>query len=76
MCKYILVYEISDYPEMGGGMYAEEFGMDENNLHKRVNELANENKGKFSVTYAGFLQVEYKYNPVEIITEYVPERLP
>lgn len=49
MCKYILVYDISDYPENGGGMYAEEFGMEENNLHKRVNELANENKGKFWV---------------------------
>jgi hypothetical protein len=76
MSKYILVYEISDYPEMGGGIYAENFGMEENKMHKRVNELANKNKNNFSVVYAGFLQTEYKYQPVEMITEYRPERVP
>lgn len=76
MCKYILVYEISDHEESVGGMCAEEFGMDENLMHKRVNDLANRHKNKFSVVYAGFLQVEYKYNPVEIVTEYKPQRMP
>ena len=56
-------------------MCAEEFGMEENLMHKRVNELANRHKNKFSVVYAGFLQVEYKYNPVQIVTEYNPERI-
>lgn len=74
MCKYILVYELAGYPEEGGGTYAEEFGMEDQEMHSRVNELANENSG-FSVVFAGFLQTEYEYEPVNIVTEYRPKRV-
>ena len=71
MSKYILVYEIDDYPEMGGGTEVE-FFEEEQKLHERVNELAS-NDERVSITTAGFLSVEYDYKPIEIVKQYRPE---
>lgn len=73
MARYILVYEISDYPEMGGGRYAEFFeSNEEQKMHNRVNELAN-SVDNFSIIIAGFMSQEYEYKPIEVIKEYRPE---
>jgi hypothetical protein len=74
MAKYILVYEIDDYPDFGGGTQVEFFEANaEQEMHKRVNELASTDE-RISIITAGFLQTEYEYKPVEIIKEYRPER--
>ena len=74
MAKYILVYEIDDYPDCGGGTQVEFFEANaEQEMHKRVNELASTDE-RISIITAGFLKTEYEYKPVEIIKEYRPER--
>ena len=73
MAKNILVYDISDYPEMGGGVQFENFE-EETDMHKRVDELANQYKERFSVICAGWLQTEYEYKPVVQIIKYEPIR--
>lgn len=74
MAKYILVYEIDDYPECGGGTEVEFFeATEEQEMHKRVNELASTDE-RVSIITAGFLQTEYEYKPVEIVKEYRPEQ--
>lgn len=72
MAKYIIVYEIDDYPEMGGGKDIEIFDT-ENEMHDRVNELAVRNN-KLRIIIAGFLQFGFEYKPIEIIKEYKPKR--
>lgn len=74
MAKYILVYEINDYTDCGGGTEVEFFEANEKQkMHKRVNELASTDE-RVSIVTAGFLQVEYDYKPIEIVKEYRPER--
>lgn len=73
MAKHILVYEINDYPNNGGGTQVEFFEADaEQEMHKRVNDLASTDD-RISIITAGFLQTEYEYKPVEIIKKYQPE---
>ena len=74
MAKYILVYDVHTYYDDGGGLKAEEFGNEENEMHERVNELAKELKDKFEVIYAGFLQIEYEYEAVKQVIEYQPKQ--
>ncbi len=74
MAKYILVYEIEDYPDCGGGTEVEFFdAYSEQKMHNRVNDLASKDE-RVKIIAAGFLQTEYEYKPVEIIKEYRPER--
>ncbi len=74
MAQYILVYEIDDYPDYGGGTKVEFFkACKEQEMHERVNELASEDE-RVSIVAAGFLQTEYEYKPIQIVKEYRPER--
>ena len=76
MAKYVLVYQVSDYPENGGGMYAEDFEPScERDMHNRVNELANEYKDAFKVVYAGYMTSMYEYEPITQVTEYREKRI-
>ncbi len=75
MSKYILVYQLAGYPETGGGTYFEEFGDEENNLHKRVEALVKLNKDDITIITAGFLQVEYRYKTIEYAVRVEPERI-
>lgn len=75
MAKYILVYELGGYTEEGGGMYAKEFGMEEDKMHERVEELVKVHKDNVTVVYAGFLQIEYKYETVEYAIRVEPKRV-
>jgi len=61
--KYILVYEIDDYPDNGGGTKYEEFNTVEA-LDKRVIEIYNFH----DITIAGKVE-EFKYKPVETVTK-------
>ncbi len=75
MAKYILVYELGGYPDEGGGMYAQEFGMDERSMHETVEELVKTHKDNLTIVYAGFLQTEYKYKTVEYAIRVEPKRV-
>ncbi len=71
MARYILVYEIDDYPDCGGGIQVEFFEK-EQEMHRQVNELASTDE-RISIITAGYLHAEYEYKPIEIIKEYRPE---
>jgi len=61
--KYILVYNINDYPEMGGGLQYEEFKTDVE-LDKKVLEIYNFH----DIIVAGKVE-EFKYKEVETVTK-------
>jgi hypothetical protein len=65
MAKYILVYEMKDYPDNGGGVFTKEFGMDERGMHLAVEKLLRGYRDKVRIIYAGFLQTEYTYDIIE-----------
>ena len=71
MARYILIYIAGD--EYDKETEVEFFSAEEEEkMHKRVNELAQENE-IFNVIAAGFLQTEYEYTPVEIVKKYEPK---
>lgn len=74
MAKYILVYELSGYPDDGGGIYTQEFGMEEQKMHQSVGDLVKTHKDDLTIIYAGFLQVEYKYKAIEYAVRVEPIR--
>lgn len=65
--KYILVYEVDDYPEMGGGTKYEDFDTIEA-LDKRVEEIYN----CHAITAVGELK-PFTYKEVETVTKIVRE---
>jgi hypothetical protein len=65
MKKFIVVYEVNDYPDCGGGTYYEEFASDEL-LDKRVSEIVLDKRN--SLTVAGELKT-YEYKAVEYVTK-------
>lgn len=73
MAKYILVYRLEGHQELGGGIYTEEFGIDVQSMHNKVQELVKEHKDSFKVIYAGFLQTEYEYETVEYAVRVEPK---
>ena len=72
MERYILVYVIKDYPEMGGGTYFKSF-KEEEDLHKEVNNLASSYKEIFKIVCAGVLAKTYEYEPVIQTLFYKPK---
>lgn len=66
-CRYVLVWDRSDY--IGDGIQCPEFFQKEEDLHKRVNEIAGEN---IKILVAGWLQQEFEYDPVDIVRQYKP----
>lgn len=75
MAKYILVYTILDSPDEGGGIFTEEFGMDEKRMHETVEELIIINRDCIVIIYAGFLQTEFKYDIIEYAIRVEPKRV-
>lgn len=73
MAKYILVYELGGYPDEGGGIHTEEFGTDDKKMHEAVEAHVKTHRDNFKVIYAGFLQVEYKYETVEYAVKVKPK---
>jgi len=65
--KYILVYHIDEYPEMGGGLYLERFETIEQ-LDVRVMEIYNFH----DIHLAGKVE-EFKYKTVDVVTKIVRE---
>ena len=67
MINYILVYEISDYPENGGGYDYMTF---ENiqDMEDQVNRLNTQHEDRFSIKIAAEVKSEITFKPVEIIT--------
>lgn len=72
MERYILVYDINDYADNGGGTYFKSF-KEENDLHKEVNNLASSYKELFTITCAGVLVKTYEYEPVIQTLFYKPK---
>lgn len=67
--KYILVYNILEWPDMGGGIQIE-FPESEKATHKRVEELFGQYKDQVNIEVAGILQVEFEYEPVVYATKF------
>lgn len=73
MAKYILVYELNRYQELGGGTYAKDFlPTKEEEMHKFVEGLVKIHKDNLNIIYAGFLQTEYKYKTIEYAIKVEP----
>jgi hypothetical protein len=76
MARYILAYDIIDYPEEGGGIEIETFAYNEKErMHERANELLSSER-KIEILIAGTLEDEFKYEPVEVAIKYNPVRIP
>ena len=73
MAQYVLVYELEGYREDGAGTYSEQFGMDMSKMHNFVQELVTKYKERFKLVFAGFLQQEYTYEPVEYVVRVEPK---
>lgn len=62
---YLLVYNMNDYPDSGGGLYMDRFSTIEE-LDKKVNEVAANGD---DIDFAGRIFEEYEYKPVQHITK-------
>jgi hypothetical protein len=63
MKPYILLYDVDDYPDNGGGLHFMEFETIER-LDEEVEAIYNTHK----IILAGKVE-RYTYNPIEIITK-------
>jgi len=70
MSKYILVWNVDDYAEMGGGIGYEMFN-DTKQLHRRAKELLSQDDT--DIFYSGEVKSEFIYEAVERVTEYIPK---
>jgi len=66
---YLLIYDIHEYPECGGGTYFERFTCTELML-ARINEISNQWKNKMEVKLAAMVNIEYKIVPVQHVTKW------
>lgn len=66
MEKYLLFYEITDWPDMGGGSYLVRFS-EATQMDEFVNSKINDEN--FRIVAAVEVAREFKYKPVEIITK-------
>lgn len=66
--SYILIYEIDDYSEMGGGLYNEFFDEIED-AEKRLNELIKNDKIDLKDMRVLEIHQEIKYEPVKYVTK-------
>jgi len=73
MAQYVLVYQLEGYREDGAGMYSEQFGRDEYKMHNFVQKLVTQYRERFKLVFAGFLQKEYTYEPVEYAIRVEPK---
>ena len=67
MYKYILIWSVDDYHEMGGGTEFEIFG-DIEEATKKVNEITQDKR--VSIDFCGQISEEIKFKPVETVTSW------
>lgn len=67
--KFILVYDINDHCEMGGGTHYKLFEKIEE-LEEEVNKLNKFYKEKFTIVFAGQVLRELKISIVNMVSEY------
>lgn len=67
--EYLLVWNIKDYPECGGGIDYQLFDT-EQLMTDKVNEQNERYKGDFQVILAIRILDRYEYEPTNIITAY------
>lgn len=70
MKAYILIWNINDYPDMGGGTEYEFFENIEQ-TEEKVNELTKDSR--ITISFCGHLKDEIKFKPVEKITRWEVE---
>ena len=68
MENYFVAWEICEYPDMGGGTYYAEFDSFDK-LEDHINKELESWKDKFNIIRSGYIQLEYNFEPVEIITK-------
>ena len=69
---YVLIYEVNDYPDAGGGIVVEEFETAEA-MHARANELLLRNKDgdEYFTSFRGLsVKSRFKYEPIHVPTKY------
>lgn len=67
MKNYILIWEIKDYPDMGGGTEYDFFD-DIKQVEEKVNELVKDNR--VMIAFCGNLNNEVTIKPVERVTRW------
>jgi hypothetical protein len=72
MKKYILVYQHFTFREEGGGTFLEDFPNEEE-MHKRAEELIVTGKGKIAITRAGLLVKEFEYTAIQYAIKVEPK---
>lgn len=69
MTQYLIIYEILDYPENGGGMRYEVFETPEL-MDRKVQNMADRPDFKFDILLTARLGEQYEYAPVEIVKKF------
>lgn len=64
MAKHIIIYDILQCYEDGGGIQIE-YPDTEQDMHQRVADLHQQHQEKIKIVDAGFLQTEFTYEPVK-----------
>ena len=70
MKRYILIWDVANDYNMNPEMERFE---EEKQLHERVNELAALYKNNLIIILSAYINREYKYDPVEAVTKYIPK---
>lgn len=72
---YVLIYEVNDYAELGGGVKVEWFE-DVSQMHARANELLLQRDEhdchQNTILHALSVAKEWKYRPEEVAVKYKP----
>lgn len=64
--KYILIWNIKDYPEMG--WWTEYAIIQEEEIESKVNEIAQDSRA--SIAFCWWISDEIKFKPVTTVTEW------
>jgi hypothetical protein len=72
--KYVLAYNIAEWPDCGGGVEVE-FPTSEEEMLRRIVELTESWKDKFELRLAAVIGHEYRLKPVEVVTKLELERI-
>lgn len=65
--KFILIYTINEYPELGGGTFFEKFD-DIDKLNERINQIAE--RESYDFDFCGTYLHEYQIEAIEKVTKY------
>lgn len=68
MNRYVLIWQVNDYPENGGGLQWRSFQTVEE-MDAKVDQLLSEHGDKFKIDASYSILEEIKYQPVAVITK-------